>query len=115
MKYKLKKDLPDAKAGAIFQWGLPGETNKNMDCLYNTSGWCALADFSRDKITNFDDWFEEVKPREWWEIEWQGEVYNKNSPRFTSFEFANDYIEYLRTGTDCILPNKIIKVREVND
>lgn len=64
-KYILKKDLPDCKAGAMFRWGLSGEKNKNMDVLYNTTNWCALSSFNKDKIINFDEWFEEVKPREW--------------------------------------------------
>ena len=62
MQYELKKDLPDCKAGAIFQWGLPFEGREiNMDILYNVSDWCAHADFQKGKITNFDKWFKKIK------------------------------------------------------
>ena len=57
MKYKLKKDLPFAKAGA--------EVILDKGVFYFVDGertW-----YLGQKIeNNLDDWIEEVRPREWW-------------------------------------------------
>lgn len=102
MKYKLKKDLPFAKAGTEI-W------------VDNTlSGWidakiyepqCGRKEYRVDKImlgtiTNLliEGWIEEVKPREWEVNEWMGDIYNKGS--------------IIMTTADQIQPKRI-KVREV--
>lgn len=64
MKYRLKKDLPTLKAGAIFS----DEDNEEMSWgrnLYYTDENGVLYRFYTKNIDNFDEWFEEVKEPEW--------------------------------------------------
>lgn len=64
MKYRLKKDLPTLKAGAIFS----DEDNEEMSWgrnLHHSDEDGVLYRFYTDKIDNFDEWFEEVKEPEW--------------------------------------------------
>lgn len=63
MKYRLKKDLPFAKAGE--------EIKVDDDCdiwtvrPLNIEIDCPLCDIPKETR---DEWIEEVKPREWWLI-----------------------------------------------
>lgn len=59
MKYRLKKDLPTLKAGAIFS----DEDNEEMSWgrnLHYTDEDGILYRFYTENIDNFDEWFEEV-------------------------------------------------------
>lgn len=60
MKYRLKKDTPEFKAGKMFT---RGENEHDNDCLY-AAGEPAPS-FEINLINNFDEWFEEVKKPEW--------------------------------------------------
>ena len=63
-KYRLKKDLPTLKAGAIFS----DEDNEEMSWgrnLHHSDEDGILYRFYTEKIDNFDEWFEEVKEPEW--------------------------------------------------
>jgi len=53
-KYRLKKDLPDCKAGAIFEY--------ELDTIYvhSTNGKHYLS-YHKDIVENNPEWFEEVK------------------------------------------------------
>ena len=60
MKYRLKKNLPTLKAGAIFS----DEDNEEMSWgrnLHYTDEDGILYRFYTENIDNFDEWFEEVK------------------------------------------------------
>ena len=63
MKYKLKKDLPFAKAGE-------GVYLKPEDLLYKRIALFERTTFPYCIIVNdkIDFWIEEVKPREWWVV-----------------------------------------------
>jgi len=62
MKYRLKKDLPDAKAGEIYRFGL--NNGQNEDVLYHNNNPHGRGNYVKQSIPDFDKWFEEVKPRE---------------------------------------------------
>jgi len=62
VKYRLKKDLPFAKAGAML---------KNNNCVIDEDGknrylsnWNEEIEACTKRLLN-DGWIEEVKPREW--------------------------------------------------
>ena len=72
MKYRLKKDLPFAKAGNDIQIIEMADDSKclqiNYDACFNTSG---NLNYYRFPLTDAvalreDGWIEEIKPREWW-------------------------------------------------
>lgn len=58
-KYRLLKDLPFAKAGAIFQEWTTKRNEKEEKALINANNLTTTL-WSKD-IDNFDEWFEEVK------------------------------------------------------
>jgi len=62
-KYKLLKDLPSLKAGAIFTY------NHGVDG-YVYDGTYGLAGYSKEVVENSPDWFktldEEINPEAWW-------------------------------------------------
>lgn len=59
-RYKLLKDLPFAKAGEILK-------SKILDDGEEYLFW---GEVKTEKIENFDEWFEEIKPR--WQKFWEG-------------------------------------------
>lgn len=58
MKYKLKKDLPTIKAGAIFMDKDPADNQDEIYCK-DPNGY--FYSFGRELIDNFNEWFEVVK------------------------------------------------------
>lgn len=62
MKYRLKKDLPTIKAGAIFMDKDPADNQHEIYCK-DTNGY--FYSFGYELIDNFDEWFEEVKEPKW--------------------------------------------------
>ena len=64
-RYKLLKDLPDAKTGDIFQRKTDDVTL--VDIIYKIdSEEIALAPtYHIEDITNFNEWFEEIEEMEW--------------------------------------------------
>lgn len=58
-KYRLLKDLPFAKAGAIFQEWTTKRNEKEEKALVNADNLTTTL-WSKD-IDNFDDWFEEIQ------------------------------------------------------
>lgn len=58
-KYRLLKDLPFAKAGAIFQEWTAKRNEKEEKALVNADNLTTTL-WSKD-IDNFDDWFEEIQ------------------------------------------------------
>ena len=60
MKYKLKKDLPCAKAGEIFREDYDKNDNNNV-YLYQESYGLKQHKICLEDIDNFDEWFEEVE------------------------------------------------------
>lgn len=59
MKYRLKKDLPTLKAGALFtseMYNRDGGEDADVEVLES----CEY-EFRRDAIDSFNEWFEEVK------------------------------------------------------
>ena len=97
MKYRLKKDLPFAKAGEevwtdSFHIYIKGNVRMR--------GTDRKEDIYLGLLSDLVDngWVEEVKPREWEVNEWMGDIYNKGS--------------IIMTTADQIQPKRI-KVREV--
>ena len=96
MKYRLKKDLPFAKAGAEVKL-----VNEGKAIEYN--GYqCDIYDLR-------EGWIEQIKPREWYELDWS-ELWNRADEKFSTKEYAEKYVDALKLK-NC----KIIKVREVLD
>ena len=56
MKYRLKKDTPEFKAGKMFT---RGEDEYSNDCLF--ADGAPMPSFDVSLIDSFDEWFEEVK------------------------------------------------------
>lgn len=56
MKYRLKKDAPEFKAGYMFT---RSEDEHGNDCLF--ADVAPLPAFDISLIANFDEWFEEVE------------------------------------------------------
>ena len=101
MKYKLKRDLPFAKAGEeVFE----DDTNFYIEAEVGII-WCFAEIKDKQKLI-FEGWIEEVKPREWWEIE-RTDVSFHYDDRFRSYEDAED----VRNST--YKNSRIIKVQEV--
>jgi len=101
MKYRLKKDTIDAEAGELYQLGLK-DTNHNKHILYSVGDPHGKGNYYKDDIMNFDEWFEEVKPREWWVLEKQSSISIYEDKEMAGHLNSQDN----RKG-------KIIKVREV--
>ena len=60
MKYRLKKDTPEFKAGQVFTRG-----ENEYDNYYLFADGEPMPSFSVSLIDNFDEWFEKVKEPEW--------------------------------------------------
>lgn len=58
MKYRLKKDLPDMKAGEIFDD--TDDFGRETSVMFDSRG---AYRFDKDNIKHFDEWFEEVDQR----------------------------------------------------
>ena len=69
MKYRLKKDLPFAKAGQELEEELPIEYNQSVlwyrEDMGNNSRQTLCRRFEIPQYIE-EGWIEEVKPREWW-------------------------------------------------
>lgn len=68
-KYRLKKDLPDLEAGAIFD--LTENLDDDTSSMFDSTGTYR---FDKDDIKHFDEWFEEVQESGWWKPK-NGEEY----------------------------------------
>ena len=117
MKYKLKRDLPFAKAGSVI---LYSENRKEFDGSLGSvsdmmsvetdkgylSQWVEIG--AKDNLLS-EGWIEEVKPREWYEVEVQthnGDWVNW-STRFGDEQRARD------AACNWAGNARFIKVREV--
>ena len=116
MKYKLKKDLPFAKAGMDVQFSLEVEEHPKLylcsqDVTDFSSYWITF-EGDRDDLKGLinEGWIIEVKPREWWEINRR-----ETTPlyKFDTYEDASEYIKEKLAGK--YFDFDIIKVREVID
>lgn len=89
MKYRLKKDLPFAKAGEIV------DVNDDTDIWtvrpLNAKIDCPLCDIPEDAR---DEWIEEVKPREWWISKTVlTDFANEDEEKIYAFETRKDLIK----------------------
>ena len=118
MNYRLKKDLPFAKAGTIIELS-PSEGCIPM-AIYD------FRDLPGSKVSNVtiskeyldelisEGWIEEVKPREWYEIEFDNSrewIKAFNTYRYSTLKEAQERLERIVCRDD--MPYRIIKVREV--
>lgn len=92
MKYRLKKDLPTLKAGAIFS----DDDNEEMlwgRNLHHYDKGGVLYRFYTEKIDNFDEWFEEIKEDK--EPEWVRKQIKRIEFRIPDGKSSsnNDYVE----------------------
>ena len=88
MKYRLKKDLPFAKAGT--EVALNYDSNIWTVRPLTTKIDCPLCDIPED-VRN--EWIEEVKPREWEVILWNNEISSKDIIMSPS---AHDALKYIK-------------------
>lgn len=110
MKYRLRKNLPCAKAGEIFREDFD---ENNIVYLYQESYGLKQHKICLEDIDNFDEWFEEVEePKQYFSINLlkatveeimnthhsEGEIENMKSigMLFESRGQAEDYLKYLR-------------------
>lgn len=110
MKYRLKKDLPCAKAGEIFREDFD---ENNIVYLYQESYGLKQHKIFLEDIDNFDEWFEEVEePKQYFSInllkatveevknihysEWAIENMKSIGMLFKSRSQAEKYLEYLK-------------------
>ena len=99
MKYRLKRDLPFAKAGTVIDYVYHRRGTSTLSYIKIGDCRCEL---DADKINIFD-WIEEIKPREFWV-----NLYDIGEGGiFKTKEAANTVASSGRT--------EIIKVREVID
>ena len=109
MKYKLKRDLPFAKAGK--------EVSEDDASFYIEAEvgiiWCFAEIKDRHKLIS-EGWIEEVKPREWYEIEFDNSkewIKAFNTYRYDTLEEAQVRLKRVACRND--MPYRIIKVQEV--
>ena len=103
MEYKLKCDLPLAKAGTPINFFGNGSSDKiNIEVTKDGTLKIWITD-----ITRINEWVEEVKPREWYEIIYGVELLVDR--RFQSVREAEIYLEGIAKPSNA----EIIKVREV--
>ena len=112
MKYRLKKDLPCAKAGEIFRQDFDENDNNNVYMFQESYGLKQLK-ICLENIDNFDEWFEEVEePKQYFSInllkatveeimnthhsEWAIENMKRIGMLFESRGQAEDYLKYLK-------------------
>ena len=118
MKYKLKRDLPFAKAGVPVMASRGNDLREGLQ-VYIAKAYVdknfvdrATLEFSEQfdgkqfYIGGFDGlikegWIEEVKPREWWQVDTE-------TGRFNTKQEADEWIKRSLT-----FPFKAVKVREV--
>lgn len=110
MKYRLRKNLPCAKAGEIFREDFD---ENNIVYLYQESYGLKQHKICLEDIDNFDEWFEEVEePKQYFSINLlkatveeimnthhsEGAIENMKSigMLFESRGQAEDYLKYLR-------------------
>ena len=106
MKYKLKRDLPFAKAGTKIEYRLKKDEHYAI-FLYSTDGddpstyWIGLECDNRDLAKMISEgWIEEIQPREFWIAEY----HNYQGKVFYSEQNAQNSSNNLK---------EVIKVREV--
>ena len=110
MKYKLKKDLPFAKAGDdIIVGKTPMRKTIGIDFTMGEPTVFSAITTGDLEYLLADGWIEEVKPREWWEVEFQdaGGNWVFNGYRYKYEKQAR----YVATSTP--QNARFIKVREV--
>lgn len=111
IKYRLKKNLPCAKAGEIFREDFDKNDNNNV-YLYQESYGLKQLKICLEDIDNFDEWFEEVEEPKWaYHINDHGDSIScirvgslPSSERylkeignyFETQEEAEEYLEYLK-------------------
>ena len=112
MKYRLKKDLPCAKAGEIFREDYDKNDDNNV-YLFQESYGLKQHKICLEDIDNFDEWFEEVEePKQYFSInllkatveeimnthhsEWAIENMKSIDMLFESRSQAEKYLEYLK-------------------
>lgn len=64
-RYKLLKDLPDAKTGDIFQRKTDDVTLVNIIYKIDSEEIALAPTYHIEDITNFDEWFEEINKAGW--------------------------------------------------
>ncbi len=90
MEYKLKKDLPFAKAGTRVDEILHRRGNNTLSFIRIGDCKCYL---DANKAHIFD-WIEEVKPREWWLG--VNDVDDTSFPVIDRKDIGNGYDEYIK-------------------
>ena len=112
IKYRLKKNLPCAKAGEIFREDFDKNDNNNV-YLYQESYGIKQHKICLEDIDNFDEWFEEVEePKQYFSInllkatveevmnihhsDWAIENMKNIGMLFESKSQAEKYLEYLK-------------------
>ena len=112
MKYRLKKDLPCAKAGEIFREDYD-KNDDNIVYMYQESYGIKQHKICLEDIDNFDEWFEEVEePKQYFSInllkatveeimnthhsEWAIENMKSIGMLLESKSQAEKYLEYLK-------------------
>lgn len=110
MKYRLRKNLPCAKAGEIFREDFD---ENNIVYMYQESYGIKQHKICLEDIDNFDEWFEEVEePKQYFSInllkatveeimnthhsEWAIENMKSIDMLFESRSQAEKYLEYLK-------------------
>lgn len=85
-RYRLKKDLPILKTGAIFELrdedGYKWLSNNDTDAAYEI-----------DSIDDFDEWFEEIKESGWWKPKQDDPFWSISSDALVYEHSWNNYAE----------------------
>jgi hypothetical protein len=118
-RYKLKKDLPTIKAGAIFEEVTDDFSYLKSIARVTPVGTEIPPKFTVKDIDNFDDWFEEIPEPKRWRAEYGGEYAYIADDGLVSFD--NDRREdtdnyryrtgnYARVGD----PRSLVEYKEYN-
>lgn len=107
MRYRLKKDTPEFKAGSVFTRRKYEYGDYDDDCLFAdiSPGVSPVPAFDISLIDNFDEWFEEVKEPKWVRKCVKGiECKREGVTVFIRFKFIKDFYTWFldRAGDDKI-------------
>ena len=118
-KYRLKKDLAFAKAGAEVRFFT--DLENEIESVDISDDRIEITNMSSKRLLD-EGWVEEVKeykcaePREWYEIEFDNSlewIVAHNTYRYDTLKKAQEVLERIPCKDD--MPYRIIKVREVSN
>lgn len=110
MNYRLKKDLPDLKAGEIFE-----DTDSfghETSSMFDSRGTYR---FEKDDIKHFDEWFEDLSSQKWTQKQIKQIEFGEHKSVYVVVRFvkSQNYIGYDNELGDVIASNEPGEIKKI--